>query len=300
MAVVTLISADTRSALVDQDFTVTVTAYEDGTATDIGTITLGITDANGDTVVASDTAVTSDGGDGTYTYDVSAVSEPNLLLVEWTESGGTKATTYIDVQGSRLFSEAQLRAHDDEAITTADYSDEDVRLTHQRVIELMEAMTGRSWIRRYARVETRGTGTRIVDLNQGIHRTSTGLNLYRPGAGRDIISIIRANDGAAVTTTDIVIEENSRLRRTDEAWTKTTSDDPFNVTVEYEYGLPYPVDGADRIGMMLARHMLVSTRIPDSAASYSNELANFTFSSSRLPYEAWKWIQDHKTGGFFA
>lgn len=303
MAAITIVATDIRSALVGQDFTVTATVYEDGTASDIGTITLGITDANGDEVVASGTAVSSDGGDGTYTYDVSSVPEPNLLVVTWTEAGGTTATTYVDVQGSYLFHENQLRNFDDEAISdTTTYSDSDIARTHQRVVEYMEAYTGRSWVRRYNRLLAPGSGSRMLDLSAGgVNRTSTGLHLNRPGCFEDTIQVIRANDGADVTTSDIVIHPGGLLQRTDDAWTQATSDDPLNVTVEYEYGQPFPVDGADRVGMIIARHWLVSSRVPDTASSWTDQLgSSYSFDESRLPWEAYSWLRNHKIRGYFA
>jgi hypothetical protein len=67
------------------------------------------------------------------------------------------------------------------------------------------------------------------------------------------------------------------------------------VTVEYEYGQPYPADGADRVGMMLASHWLGSSRIPSSAASYTDALGSYTFDETRLPFEVYQWMKARRT-----
>lgn len=288
------------SVLVGQASQLTFTAYQDGTQTDLGTVTIGIEDANGDEVVASGTSVT-DNDDGTYNYTLSKQTEPNFLIATWSVSGGADLTQYYDVQGSWLFTEHQLRNFDDQAISdTTTYTDADIAAAHQQAVEYMEAYTGRSWVRRYNRAVLSGTGSRFLDVSDSFDRTASGLMLNRPGAGQDIIQIIRANDGSDITTSNIQILSGGILQRTDAVWTKATSTSPLNVTVEYEYGQPYPVDGADRVAMLLARHWLVSTRVSDAATSYNDPLGTYTFSDGRIPWEAYKWLRDHRVGGYFA
>lgn len=286
---------------VGQSALLTLTLYQDGNATDLGTVTIGIVDANGTTVVAPGTAVT-DGSNGTYTYTLTKRTQPQFLINTWSVSGGPTFTTYTDVQGSILFDEASLRAFDDGSISdTTEYGDDAIAKMHQRVVEHMEAFTGRSWVRRYNRIVLPGMGSLLLDLSsRSVNLTSAGLMLYRPGAHLDVISIISADDGAAITPANIIVLSDGLLQRTDEAWTAASSESPLNVTVEYEYGQPYPVDGADRIAMMIARHWLVSTRIPPSASAFNDALGTFSFDESRLPWEAFSWLKNHKIQGFFA
>lgn len=285
--------------LTNQTTNITLTAYADGTQSDLGTFTIGIVDANGDTVVAAGTSVT-DNGDGTYEYDLAAQSEPNHLIATWTEAGGTVFTTHIEVVGSVLFNEAQLRTFDDDAISSAtDYTDADILAMHDRVADYLEQQTGRSWMRRYARCELPGSGGNNLYLDQAIYRTSGNLPLHRPGAKRDLIRVFSANDGSSITTSNIIILPD-RLVRTDAAWTAPTITDPYNVTLEYEYGMPYLVDGVDRIAMMIARHWLVSSRIPGNAASFTDTLGSYSFDETKLPYEAYHWIKAHRAHAFFA
>jgi hypothetical protein len=283
-----------QRAIVGQATTLNLITYSSGTQTDIGDVTIGIVDANGDEVVAAATAVT-DGADGTYSYSLAAQTDPNLLIVTWTETGGPVLTGYVEVVGSELFHESQLRAFDDAALTAAsEYPDNTIRQMQIRVAEFLERETARSWIRRYCRAVVPGSGSNYLDVTQGIARTSTGLPLERPGRNRDIIRLLSATGG----TSDATIGEGVIHR--DASWSKATATSPYNITVEYEYGLAYPVDEVDRIAMMIARHWLVSSRVPSHAESFSDPLGSYSFGdSSKLPFEAYQWIKSRRAGGFF-
>lgn len=284
--------------LVGQGALLTFTAYEDGTEEDLGTITIGIVDANGAEVVASGTAVV-DNSDGTYEYTLAKQTSVKLLIATWSVSGGADFTTYIEVVGSELFNETQLRAFDNDAIPST-ITDADIAATHDRVADYLENATGRSWIRRYNRAKLCGNGGRSVYLSDGVSVTSAGYPLNRPGSGQDIIRVISADDGTAKTVGDIQVGTLSgELALTDGTWTKATTGDPFNVVVEYEYGNPYPDGAVDRVAMLIAQQWITSSRIPSSAASFTDPLGSYTFDESRLPFEAYKWIQSHRTPVFF-
>jgi hypothetical protein len=59
------------------------------------------------------------------------------------------------------------------------------------------------------------------------------------------------------------------------------------------------VDGVDRIAMMIARHQMVSSRVPAGAASFTDAVGSYSFDETRLPYEAYHWIKQHSSGAFF-
>ena len=277
--------------LVGQATTQTVTLYADGTVTDLGTLTYGITDATGATVVAAGSSVT-DAGNGTYTYTLAKQTAPKFLIVALAVGSGPDFEDYIEVVGSELFNEAQLRAFDDGAISdTTTYTDALIAQARDRVTDFLEQQTGRSWIRRYARVELSGSGGPSLYLSEGQCRTSVGLPLDRSGRSRDVIRLLTV-DGSAPSSVEVTA--SGTLLKTDGYWTRWSQGDPFNVTVEYEYGLPYPIDGVDRIAMKIARNQLVANRIPGNAVGYSNDLGSFQFDPSRLDREAWEWIKSHR------
>lgn len=82
--------------------------YADGVLADDGTPTIGITRADGSTLVASGTATTS-GGTGIRRYALAAQAELNLLKATWTGATQT-VVTYVEVVGAHLFTLADLRA----------------------------------------------------------------------------------------------------------------------------------------------------------------------------------------------
>lgn len=288
-------------ALVNQATTLTLSTYNDGTLADQGTVTIGVVDSNGDTVVSTGTAVT-DNSDGTYSYTLAAQTEPNFLTATWTEGSGAPIfATHIDVIGSVLFAEHQLRAFDSSMLaSTSKYADADILAAHDRVADYLEQATDRSWIRRYCRVELAGNGGYDLYVGDGHAKTSAGLPLHRPGRARDLIRVLGVTvDGTSIDVANFKVQPSGVVTRTDNTWTKPTLTNPNNVVIEFEYGQPYPVDGVDRIAMLMARQQLVATRIPSSAQSFSDPAGSYTFDESRLPYEAYHWIKRHKAGAFF-
>lgn len=292
--------------LINQAVTLTLTAYTDGTATDQGTFTVGIVDANGDTVVSSGTAVT-DNSDGTYEYTLAAQTEPNVLTVTWTESGGTVYATTVEVVGSHLFTEADARAFDAKSNGTAplssasEYTDAKLDAERNRVTDLLEAWTERSYIRRYCRSEFAGDGSRMLLARDGDPRTSTGEPLHRPGRHTDIVTILSATvNGTAVTASNVKVDPtNGAFYRTDGSWSTATSTNPRNIVIEYTYGLGYPVDGADQVAMMLLVDRLVPSAISDRAVSFTDELGTVRFETpgrfgnvSTIP-EINAWVKAH-------
>jgi hypothetical protein len=288
-------------ALVNQATTVTISTYNDGTLADQGTLTVGAVDANGATVTATGTSVT-DNSDGTYNYTLAAQSEPNFLTLTATEDAGVPIfTTHIEVVGSVLFAEHQLRAFDSSMLADGTkYSDAAILAAHDRVSDYIEQQTNRSWIRRYCRVELAGNGNYDLHVGDGEARTAAGVPLYRPGWSRDVIRLLGVSvDGTPIDVVSFKVAPSGLITRSDNTWTRPTRTNPRNVVIEYEYGQPYPVDGVDRIAMMIARHQLASSRVPASAQSFTDSVGSYTFDETRIPYEAYHWLKAHQAGAFF-
>ncbi len=168
-------------------YTLTKTWEVDGTATDVGAVTIGIVDGNGDTVVSSGTSTTNN-ADGTYTYSLADQANVDQLTVTWTRSGtGADLSEQLELVGSWLFTESQLRAHDDAAITASDYTDDQVADTHLRVVDYLEHQTGQSFIRRYNRVVIPGSGRNTINLADGDPQLASGFGFEpsRFGQGCD-------------------------------------------------------------------------------------------------------------------
>lgn len=278
--------------------TLTFTTYEDGGQTDIGTITIGIDDQDGTEIVAAGTAVT-DNADGTYEYEVTydLTSTLGRWTVTWTEAAGQVFVTYVEIVGSLLVDEADLRTHDLSAMSsTTVYTDAMLATARDGALDKLEQWTGRSWIPRFGQVQLAGNGDYSIWLADGIRKYGGG------GWSSDILSIQSATvSGTAVTVGNIVIEPlTSELIRTDGVWTQATRTSPRNITVNYTYGWEHPVDNVERIVALLVRDQLVATAIEDRAMSFSDELGTMRFTTpgvgqavSSIP-EVNEWVRAHR------
>jgi hypothetical protein len=265
--------------IVNQATTLTLTTYLAGTATDVGTITIGITDANGTEVVAAGTAVT-DGANGTYTYALALQSAVKVLYVAWTEAGGSSYRHEVEVIGQHLFTEVEVRAFDNAAMAnTTTYTDAAILDGERAIGAMLERHVKRSYVRRYCRVELPGSGTSCIDLAhpRAQFRSSTGDDVGGPGRLRDIRRILSADDGASVSTSDIVLDGTKLIRKAG-IWTTGTTADPWNVTIEYEYGLSGDdPEGVKRPALWLLRERLVPSDMNARATSYSDSLGTLRF-----------------------
>jgi hypothetical protein len=108
-------STDSRQVLRNTAETLTVTFYSSETGTDVstGSLTVGIVDEAGATVVASGTSTTSSGS-GVYTYDLAAQSNLKNLTATWSGTWGSAMTfgTHHEVVGGWYATPAEVRNMD--------------------------------------------------------------------------------------------------------------------------------------------------------------------------------------------
>lgn len=282
-------------------YDLTKTWYVDGTATDVGDVTVGVVGGNGDTVVAAATATTNN-ADGTYTYQLADQTEPNVLTVTWTRSDGNgDLVDEVEVLGGRLFTEAAFRAHNGDLFTSATrYPDAAIAAARDAVTEQLEQWTGQAWVTRYARVVLPGSGSRQLYLSDGNCRTAAGRFMHRPGRTRNVQTIISATVSGTAVTASNVVADRGVLHRTDGSWTGPSGTNPLNVVVEHSYGQPAPVDGVDRIAMLLAADRLRETVLSNRATTWSDELGSYRFETpgrsgnvSTIP-EVNEWVKAHR------
>lgn len=261
-------------------YTLTKTWHVDGTPTDVGNVTIGIVDGAGTEVVAAGTSTTN-ATNGVYTYSLADQGTPKELTVTWTRvTTGADLSDRIEVVGNWLFTEPQARTFHAKADSTAaliplgsssEYPDDVIADERARLTDDLEYWTGRGWVPRYARVELCGTGSNVLDLSHGVCRTSDGYQLHRPGRLSDIGVILSVTVGGSSVTVGNVKVDGRHLIRTDNVWSSGTLSDPFNVAVEYVYGLPYLVDGVDRIALKELVNRLVPSAWPDRVISADTE-----------------------------
>jgi len=292
-------------------YLLTKTWYVDGTPTDVGAVTIGIVDGNGDTIVAALTATTNVGA-GVYTYSLADQPSADQLKITWTRTDTTAdLLDRVELVGAWLFTETQARTFAAKADATSaliplasstEYLDATIVDERSRICDDLEYWTGRSWIPRYARLELSGNGGSILSLDNGLCRTSDGYQLNRSARSNDIAYLLTVtNSGTSVAVADVKIDtQRNWLIRTSGTWTTATVSNPFNVVVEYVYGLPYPVDGVDRIALKLLVDRLVPSAWPDRMISADTEFGTTRFvqpggplnNVSRIP-EVNAWVEAH-------
>lgn len=259
---------------------VTLTTYRDGTATDVGTITLTATKADG-TALFTNQPVT-DNGNGTYDYSFTAAQTAalNILTLTWSEAGGESYTTYVEIVGGHLFTEAEARAFDNTAMSNATkYTDAKIAEERDRITDLIEQWTDVSWIERFKREQLTGDGSTELLLSR--HQVNTVVSATVEGTAQTV------GDIDVDTVTGLLTHKTS-------TWTGPTAAYPRNVVVEYEHGYKQLRDGVDRIALLLLRNRLVPSSIADKATTYSDETGTFRLAGgpSGIP-EVNDWIRDH-------
>lgn len=285
-------------------YSLTHTWNVDGTATDVGDVTIGIVDGTGTVVVAALTATTNN-ADGTYSYSLANQATPALLFLTWTRtdtSAFLKQT--IEVVGSMLFTESEARAFDGGALSsTSTYSDADIAAARVSIGDEMERWTGRSWIERYCRIVVPGSGGYEIDVADGYARTSDNRILQRAGRGSDIGRILSAVESGTSVTTSNITPMGGVLVRTSGSWTSATQANPLNVVVEYAYGLPANAEGSKRIALLLLRDRLVQSKMDARTTSFSDELGTMQLvtagrgrSLTNVP-EVNQWLNDRMALG---
>jgi len=292
------------------DVTLTKYWYQDGTHVDVGDVTIGIVDGNGTEVVASGTATTNN--TTSYTYSLADLGNPQQLTVTWTDVDTTDTRVdRVEVLGGWLFTEAQARAFASKADATSalkpldsptEYPDSVIAEERARITDDLERWTGKGWVPRYCRIEMKGNGGSVLQLGDGIARTSDGYALNRPGRYNDIAVVLSVTiGGTAQTVGNYEINPVSgQLINKNSVFTVGTLSDPYNVVVEYVYGVPYTIDGVDRIAMKLLIDRLVPSAFPDRALSVDTDYGTTRFvqpggpmkNVSRVP-EVNEWIRAH-------
>lgn len=279
--------------------TLTKKWYVDGTQSDVGTVTYAVTNGAG-TVIASGTATKNGTGVTTnYTFSLPIVADPTVLRVRWTRSdSGAYLDDLLEVFGSVLFTEAEARAKQISGLQTplsseTSYSDDTIATWRLKIQEAFEQRTGRSWVRRYCRLELSGNGGYQLGLHDGYARTSLGLEAAGPGRYRDIRRILTATVGGTAVTVGNIKILGSQLHRTDSTWAVATTTDPLNVVVEYEYGID-PTWEAHENGLRMILANAIPNDISTFAVSLSNEDGSQSFQRDggfAWPTKVWEWLK---------
>lgn len=260
-----------------------ITVYRDGTLNDpasAGTVT--VADEDGNTLSSgAATVVGGSSGKLRYTPTAAAMSNVNRLTITWANvvlgtDPAITLTSYAEVVGDMLFTEAEARAYDGAAMANSStYTDDDIRRAHDRIMDAFEDILGYPLGRRYFRETLDGTD-------------EAELRLAHPYV-RSIRQVQTRTAGTTTWTTwtqtqidDIAFKRWGLLRR------ETLGDWPNgiqNVRVSYEAGKAIPPE-IRRAGLIVLRNTLVASNIPDRALFETNSFGQFRLATAN-PERGW-------------
>jgi hypothetical protein len=236
---------------------------EDGAVVDPGTVTVGITRADGTVLVAAGTA-TSGTGTSARTFNLTTTHTAALdkLQVTWTSTLKGTLVSYVEVVGGFLFSIAEARAitplNDTTAYTTADIAD--VRTAVEQAIE---QAAGVAFAGRYALERCNGDGSNVLQLK------------------RPLPSIIRS---ASIGGTALSVSQLADLTMTPSGAVYSTLTyftwGQNNIVVGYEHGYQDAPMEIRRAAVLLAKMWLVGRRNPidDRAITFNAGADGGTYS----------------------
>lgn len=245
-----------------------VTVYRDGNLVDpasAGTVT--VTDADGNVLsTGAASIVGSSSGLLRYTPTAAAMANVNQLTITWAgvvlgSDPAITLTTYGEVVGDMLFTEAQARAFGDQTLAnTTKFSDGDIRRGHDLILDAFETILGYPLGRRYYRDVLSGDGSAVLMVPRSYPTTVRAISTR--GYGGTTWTAFTESELAAVFA---------------QPWGALSWESGYfpsgtqNLRVSYEAGNPIHPE-IRRAALRLLRYQLVPTDLPDRALFMNNEL----------------------------
>lgn len=229
-----------------------------------GTVTVGVVDAAGATVVAAGTATTA-GDTGVRTRALTAANTASLavLTATWTDSGDSSShTTTIEVVGGFYASPAEIRSADLTLTDPTKYPDTRIRSARTEVEYEFERVCGLAFVPRYRRVRLSGNGRVDLKVPDPYLRRVRSARLYTSATTYNTLS---SDELAAIPA-----DEAGRAVRTDGG---TWADGYDNIVIEYEHGLDRPPQDIVGAFLLRIRDRLNRDRrgVPDRATTFTSE-----------------------------
>ena len=255
-------SADSRLLIRNSAETLSVTFYSGETATDAdGSVTVGITDEAGATVVASG-ATTTSSSSGVHTYSLAAQSDLKALTITWSGTWGSNAMSFVtaaEVVGGFYTTPAEVRAMDSISGESGTFSAADVVESIAYATAIIDDYTGTSWVQRYQRDVLNGTDAATIKVSEMFPTKVLSASI-----GGTALSSAKINE--------VALFDDGNLTRKSDVWNYTH---PGNkVIIEYEAGATTaaPPDVAWCARTIARYHLLEQvSRIPDRAISVQSE-----------------------------
>lgn len=233
----------------------------DGEPANPGTVTVGVTRADGTVLVASGTA-TSGSTTAARTYALTAAQTATLdnLTVTWTASGVALATTRIDVVAAPWFSNAELRARETSLESLTDYPAATIAAARLRIENQIERICHRRFRPGYSFRTIPASGRPTLVLPAVDVRTVRSAAIYHDLA-QSASETLTAGELAAFPPSPAGL-----LHRYANVWQGCW------VKVGFEWGLDAPPPDLAKAAMRLLRDDLQqpAATTPDQAATWNS------------------------------
>jgi hypothetical protein len=237
--------------------------YEDGVAVDAGTVTVGITRADGTVLVAALTGTSGTGASPrTFSLTTTHTALLDRLKVTWTSSAKGTQVSYVEVVGGFLFTINQARALSPLSNTTTYPT---ARIAEARILveQTIEDACGRAFVPRYTLETLNGTGTSTLMLKWPDVRSVRSVTVTTSGVGTAYtapeLALLAFSPSGAVTSSGL--------------WPYGAS----NITVGYEHGTEFTPARVTQAALMLARAWLVTGPVDNRALGVAAPDGGFSF-----------------------
>lgn len=171
-----------------------------------GTVTVGVTRADGSSLIAAGTA-TIGSGSALRQVAVTAAQTATLdvLIATWTDSGGGTATTLHEIVGGFYFSLAEARQVQSTLGDISKYPAAVLRDVRAAVEDEFEEIAGCAFVPRYRRVRVRGSDTNTLTLPDPLVRTVRSVRAYSTASSyttwtADQLAAIMTDDSGVLDT----------------------------------------------------------------------------------------------------
>lgn len=256
---------DSARCVAGAPITVSFLAFDaDGepSGADPGTVTVGVVNAEGDTVVSAGTA-TAGSGTAARTYTITAANTATLdqLTVTWTASGATVYSTLVDVVGGVYATVAEIRGVEDSLGSIPDDPTATIIRCRGEVEKIVERACGHvlAFVPRFATATVKHYRGEFVLPHYNVRRVRWVRYTDSSGTSQevDITGGVRLAGGTACILAGV----------------STT----LPLTVGYEHGFPAPPDDVKRAAIAAIRRQvnLAKSQIDSRAMSWQGPAGEF-------------------------
>ena len=217
---------------------------QNGEPADPGTVTVGVTRADGTTLVAAGTAT---GGSGTnprtYALTVADTADLDYLTATWSVSGTVVGRTFVEVVGGVYATTAQIRSMDTVLGDAGQDTPDQLIRARQAAERMFESVTGAAWVPKFEVERIDGTGRFTLALHWPMLRRVRWCRIYTTATTyetltADQLAAIPADDAGVAVRTDGYV------------WPVGVS----NIEIGYEHGADSPpVDMVEQLVLAIRK-----------------------------------------------